>query len=251
MFKFYYVIFMNLFRLPYIISKMKRMAKQTNQYSDEERYDYARHVVGLMQKTGAIRTEAYGTENLPKEGGYMMYPNHQGKYDVYGIIATHKNPCTFVMDKAKSYTIFIKEALEMLGGKRLDKEDVRQALTVINEITEEVKAGARFILFPEGDYEFDNKNTLQDFKAGCFKIALKSKVPVVPVVLIDSYKVFNSYHVGSVTTQVHYLEPIFYEEYKGLKTKELAALVREKIQEKIEEVTDFGKKIVDKGVLRY
>lgn len=221
---------------------MKKMTEQSEEYSDEERYGYAQYIVELMKKTGAIRTEGYGTENLPKDGGYMMYPNHQGKYDVYGIITTHKNPCTFVMDKAKSYTIFIKEALEMLGGKRLDKEDVRQALTVINEIAEEVKEGARFILFPEGEYEFNNKNTVQDYKAGCFKIALKSKVPVVPVVLIDSYKVFNSYHMGPVTTQVHYLEPILYEEYEGLKTKELAVLVQEKIQEKIDEVTKFSKK---------
>lgn len=242
MLKFYYVILRNIFRIPFVVSKMRKMTKQSGKYSEEERYAYAQYIVELMKKTGAIRTEAYGTENLPKDGGYMMYPNHQGKYDVYGIIATHKNPCTFVMDKTKSYIIFVKEALEMLGGKRLDKEDVRQALTVINEIAEEVKEGARFILFPEGEYEFNNKNIMQDFKAGCFKIALKSKVPVVPVVLIDSYKVFNSYHVGPVTTQVHYLEPILYEEYEGLKTKELAALVREKIQEKIDEVTKFDKK---------
>lgn len=236
MLKFYYVIIMNLYRLPSIIAKMREMTMQLDKYTDEERYKFAQYIVGLIKKTGMIRTEAYGTENLPEEGGYMMYPNHQGKYDVYGIITTHKNPCTFVMDKAKSYTIFIKEALDMLQGKRLDKEDVRQALTIINEVAEEVKKGARFILFPEGEYQFNNKNMMQEFKAGCFKIALKSKAPVVPVALVDSYKVFNSYHVGPVTTQVHYLEPIFYEEYKGMKTQQLAALVRERIQEKLDEV---------------
>lgn len=217
--------------------KMRKMAEQSEQFTDEERYRYAQYITRLMQKTGFIKTKAYGTENLPKEGGYVMYPNHQGKYDVYGIIATHKKSCTFVMDKAKSYMIFVKEALEMLRGKRLDKQDVRQALSVINEVTEEVKNGARFILFPEGAYEFDNKNRVQEFKAGSFKIALKSKMPVVPVALIDSYKVFNSYHIGPVKTQVHYLEPIFYEEYKDLKTHQLAELVREKIQEKIQEIS--------------
>jgi len=213
------------------------MAAKKERYSAEERYTYAQHVVGLMWKTGSIKTEAYGTENLPKEGGYIMYPNHQGKYDVYGIIGTHKNPCTFVMDKAKSYMIFVREALEMLEGKRLDKQDVRQALTIINEVAEEVKNGSRFILFPEGGYEFNNQNQVQDFKAGCFKIALKSKMPLVPVALIDSYKVFDSYHKGPVTTQVHYLKPIMFEEYNGMKTHQLAELVKERIKEKIAEVT--------------
>lgn len=237
MFRFYFVIFINLFRLPYIIGKMRWMSDYPEKYSEEERYRYAQHVVKLMQQTGGIYTEAYGTENLPEEGGYMMCPNHQGKYDAYGIIATHQNPCTFVMDKAKSYFIFVREALEMLQGKRLDVNDVRQAMTVIKEITEEVKNGARYILFPEGGYD-DNGNTLQEFKAGCFKIALKSKTPVVPVALVDSYKVFNSNKHGCVTTQVHYLEPICYEEYKDMKTQQLALLVKERIQEKLDEVTE-------------
>ena len=61
-------------------------------------------------------------------------------------------------------------------------------------------------------------------------------MPIVPIALIDSYKVFNSFHFGAITTQVHYLKPIEYEEYKDLKTKDIAALVKERIEEKIAEV---------------
>lgn len=234
---------MNLFRLPHIVAKMGRMGQNPEKYSEEERYAYGQYIVKLMRQTGFIRTKAYGAENLPKEGGYMLCPNHQGKYDAYGIIGVHEKPCSFVMDKDKSYIIFIKQALEMFQGKRLDKADLRQAMTVINEVAEEVKNGARYILFPEGYYK-DNKNTLQEFKAGCFKIALKSRTPVVPVALIDSYKVFNSNQIGPVNTQVHFLKPICYEEYKGMKTQQIAALVKERIQEKIDEVTKSEEKLV-------
>lgn len=165
-----------------------------------------------------------------------MYPNHQGKYDALGIIYTHRKPCSLVMDKAKSNTILVREFVDLVQGKRLDKKDVRQALTVINEVSAEVKRGKRYILFPEGGYEFNNKNRVCDFKAGSFKIALKTKAPIIPVALIDSYKVFNSFKLGPVTTQVHYLKPIFFEEYGGLKTHEIAALVKSRIQEKINEI---------------
>lgn len=198
MIKFIYVILMNLFRAPYMIPKMRREADHPEKYSVEERYALARHVIRLMKVTGGIHTKSYGTELLPTEGGYMMYPNHQ--------------------------------------GKRLDKKDVRQALTIINEVSEEVKQGKRYILFPEGGYEFNNKNHVCDFKAGSFKIALKTKAPIVPVALIDSYKVFNSFCLGPVTTQVHYLKPILYDEYGGLKTHEIADLVKVRIQEKLDEV---------------
>ena len=75
---------------------------------------------------------------------------------------------------------------------------------------------------------------MTDFKAGCFKSAVKAKAPIVPVALIDSYKVFNSFNFKKVFTQVHYLKPIFYEEYKNMKTNEIALLVRERIQKVID-----------------
>ena len=73
------------------------------------------------------------------------------------------------------------------------------------------------------------------FKAGSFKCALKSKAPIIPVALIDSYKVFNSFTLGRVTTQVHYLRPLLYEEYKNLKTVDIAKIVQERIRKVIEE----------------
>lgn len=235
MIKFFYVIFMNLFRAPYVIPKMRYQAKHPEKYSDQMRYNLVRYIIKLIKRTGRIHTKCYGEENLPKEGGYIMYPNHQGKYDALGIMITHKAPCTFVMDKLKSYTIVVNEIVNLVQGKRLDRTDVRQALPVMNEVSEEVKHGRKYIIFPEGDYTFNNQNHITTFKAGSFKCAMKAKAPIVPVALIDSYKVFNSFTLGKVTTQVHYLKPLLYEEYRHLKTIEVAKLVQERITEVVEE----------------
>ena len=237
MFKLFYVIFMNFRRAPYIVPKMRYSANQPEKYTEAQRYSLVHHVIYLMNKTGKITTKAYGLENLPKEGGYMMYPNHQGKYDVLGIMYTHKEPCTFVMDKMKSNTMLVREFVDLVQGKRLEKDNPRQGLTIINQVAKEVAEGRKYILFPEGGYKFNNKNKVCDFKAGSFKIALKSKTPIIPIALIDSYKVFNSFHIGPITTYVHYLKPIYYEEYKNMKTQEIASLVKQRIEEKIREVT--------------
>lgn len=90
MFRFIYVIFMNLFRAPYMITRMRYEADHVEKFTEEERYKLVRHVISLMKKSGRITTECYGEENLPGEGGYVMYPNHQGKYDALGIISTHQ-----------------------------------------------------------------------------------------------------------------------------------------------------------------
>lgn len=236
MLNLFYVILMNLHRAPYFIPNMRMRANHPERYSEEQRYALVRHAIHLMMKTGKIHTVATGLENLPQEGGYMMYPNHQGKYDVLGIIYTHKMPCSFVMDKKKSHTILVREFCDLVQAKRLEKDNPRQGITIINEVAKEVAAGRKYILFPEGGYKFNNKNKVCDFKAGSFKIALKSKAPIVPIALIDSYKVFNSFHIGPITTYVHYLKPITYEEYKNMKTPEIAALVKQRIEKKIQEV---------------
>ena len=233
MFKLFYVIFMNFHRAPYIVPKMRYQANHPEKFSEKQRYALEKHCIYLMNKTGKITTEAYGLENLPKEGGYIMYPNHQGKYDVLGILITHEEPCSFVMDKNKSHTMLVREFIDLVQGKRLEKDNPRQGIVIINEVTKEVAAGRKYILFPEGGYKFNNRNKVCDFKAGSFKIALKSKAPIIPIALIDSYKVFNSFHLGPITTQVHYLEPITYDEYKDMKTHEIAALVKKRIEEKI------------------
>lgn len=233
--RFIYVIAGNLHRA-WMIPLMGYYSRHPEKYSERFRYEYNKHAIRLMNHTGRIYTQAYGAENLPKDGGYVMFANHQGKYDALGIMDTHDRPCSLVMDKAKSNTILVKEFVDLVQGKRLDKKNVRQALSIINEVAKEVSNGARYILFPEGGYDFNNRNNVCNFKAGSFKIALKSKAPIVPVALIDSYRVFNSFWMGPVTTQVHYLKPIYFEEYGSLRTQEIANLVRDRIQEKIDEV---------------
>lgn len=233
MLRFLYVIIMNLFRAPYMITRMRYEADHPEKYSVEKRYELDQCAIRIMCNTGRIQTACYGKENLPKEGGYIMYPNHQGKFDALAIILCHESPCSIVMDIKKSKSILVREFVDLLEGKRLDKADVRQAMTIIREVAAEVKEGKRYILFPEGGYEFNNKNRIADFKPGSFKSATMSKAPIVPVALIDSFKVFNSLHIMPVTAQVHFLKPIPYEEYQGMKTQEIAKLVKSRIEEEI------------------
>ena len=209
--------------------------KHPERHSEEERYGMANEMIYYMNKSSGYETEAFGTENLPAEGGYMLYPNHQGKYDVPGIFSTHKKPCSFVMDEKRSHLVLVSEVMWMVDGKRLELDNPRQTITVFREMAEELKAGRKFILFPEGGYKENNGNVMEPFKAGSFKLAQMAKVPIVPVALVDSYKVFNSDHVGPVKTYVYYLEPIYYDEYKNLKSKEIAQLVEGRIKAKIAE----------------
>ena len=79
---------------------------------------------------------------------------------------------------------------------------------------------------------YDN---ILEFKGGTFKIATKAKAPIVPVALIDCYKVFDNNTIKKTTAQIHYLKPIYYEEYKDLHTNDIAKLVHDRIEKCIKE----------------
>ena len=70
-----------------------------------------------------------------------------------------------------------------------------------------------------------------EFHGGSFRAALKAQCPIVPMCYIDSFKVLDQKGSKRVSVQMHYLKPIAYEEYKDLKTTEVAALVKSRIQE--------------------
>ena len=234
---YYRTILLNIHRIIYYVAKARIWMRHPERHSEEERYAVAKEMVTKMNRSAGYNTIAYGTENLPKEGGYILYPNHQGKYDVPGIFFTHEKPLSFVMDENRSHIILVNEFLELVDGKRLVLNDPRQAITVFQQAAEEIKHGRRYILFPEGGYEENNQNVVESFKPGSFKLAQMAQCPIVPTVLIDSYKVFNSGYSGPATTYVYYLEPIPYEEFKGMKTKDIAKMVEDRIKEKIKEHT--------------
>lgn len=162
----------------------------------------------------------------------MFFPNHQGLYDVLAIVAACQTPFSVVAKKEVGNIPFLKQVFACMKAFLIDREDVRQAMQVIMNVTKEVKSGRNYLIFAEGTRSKDG-NTVHDFKGGSFKAATKAQCPIIPVALIDAYKPFDISSVAPVTVQVHFLPPMSYEEYKDMKTTEIAGKVQRKIQETI------------------
>ena len=123
---------------------------------------------------------------------------------------------------------FLKQIFTIMKAKFMDRDDVRQSLKVIQEVTEEVKSGRNFLIFPEGTRSKEG-NHPGEFKGGSFKCAMKARCPIVPVAMLNSYQAFDTNSIRPVTVQVHFLKPLSYEEYKDMKSTEIARLVRDQI----------------------
>ena len=74
-----------------------------------------------------------------------------------------------------------------------------------------------------------------EFKGGSFKAATKARCPIIPVALVDSFKPFDTHSIRQAVVQVHFLKPMYYEDYKDMKTTEIAAIVHDQVQKTIDE----------------
>ena len=63
---------------------------------------------------------------------------------------------------------------------------------------------------------------------------MNARCPIVPVAMLNSYQDFDTNSIHPVTVQVHFLEPLYYEDYKDMKSTEIAKIVRARIVERIE-----------------
>lgn len=193
-----------------------------------------RYIDNKAIKGGNIRIDVYGEDNIPEKDGFMFFPNHQGLFDVLAMIQACPRPFSVVMKKELQKIPFLKQVFACMKAYAIDREDIRQSMKVIGQVTEEVKSGRNYLIFAEGTRSREG-NKLLEFKGGSFKSAIKAKCPIVPVALIDSYKAFDTKSAKKLTVQVHFLEPMPYEMYKDMKSQEIAELVRRRIEKVISE----------------
>ena len=238
--RFTFVVASSPLFVAWVIPRANYMIKHKEKYSLEKRYKFAQFIMKHMRKRAFTRTLVYGEENLPKKGGYVMYSNHQGKYDALGIFLSHKKQCSVLWEEKSADRILARQVKGLLDGETIGFKDFKGQIRTLNKIAEQVAGGRRYLIFPEGGYK-NNRNNLQEFKTGCFVSSIKSKTPIIPVAIYDSWKSMDTNNLKPVTTQVHFLQPILYEEYANLRKNEICDMVKQRIKDKINELNRLGR----------
>ncbi len=228
------MVMRNLFLVPFAWCRLCYRASHVDKYTEEDLYGFLKWIDLHANRGGNVNIDVHGSENIPDRDGFMFFPNHQGLYDVLAIIEACPRPFSVVAKKEIANIPFLKQVFACMRAYMIDREDVRQAMQVIIDVTKEVKKGRNYLIFAEGTRS-KNGNKVCTFKGGSFKSATKAQCPIVPVALIDSFKPFDTNSAKPVTVQVHFLKPLEYEDYKDMKTTEIAALVQERIQATIDD----------------
>jgi len=132
----------------------------------------------LYLRIAGIKVSLTGLEGVTSPP-YIFMCNHQSALDIHVLLAHLPFSFKFVAKRSLFLIPFFGWAIKRAGYISLDRENPRRALHAMDEAAQRIQDGTNILVFPEGTRSVDGK--LLPFKKGVFSLAMKARVPIVPV----------------------------------------------------------------------
>ena len=172
-----------------------------------------------------------GFDRIPADVPVLYVANHESFFDVLLTLADLPGTICFIAKKSFAKIPIFAQALDLYNTLFIDRDNVKQGLSVILKAIDNVKGGMSVFIFPEGTRSRDGK--MNEFKEGSMKIATKSGCPIVPIAITNSPNVFENHFpkITAVPVVVEVLDPVIPSDFDGKEQKHLGKLCKERIGE--------------------
>jgi len=176
-----------------------------------------------------FRVTIHGAEHMEPGCSYVVVSNHQSHMDIPIIFMTLPTTPGFVAKKELMKVPFLAKALDMGGHVIVDRSDRQSAHQSLEQAADEIRGGKTVLIFPEGTRGATEE--IYKFKGGAFHMAKGAGVPILPVGLRGTRKLFpkEGMLIRGGAVEVHIGEPIAPEEIADADLKTVSATVRERI----------------------
>jgi len=194
------------------------------------------YIEALIRLVG-IRLHTQGLEQTPREGRFLLVCNHLFVADPGILLHCFRNSQLAFVTKQENQKIpIVGKIMHKILCQNINRDNDREALKTILKCIQLIKDDEVSIgIFPEGYTSKDG--FLHPFRPGAFKIAQKTKVPIVVCTIQGTRGLIpNMLHLRRTDVQLHLVEVIQPESYQGLSTVQLSDLVHEKMLADLGEV---------------
>lgn len=127
-------------------------------------------------------------KNFKKKSPAIIICNHLSNIDPIYIAGYLPEKKYFLAKKELFNTKFKAWFLKSIGAIRVDRQS--NDLTAIKNSLKVLKNGKKLVIFPEGTRNKKDEN-LQEIKSGSAMLAIKARVPILPVHIEKRGKVFR------------------------------------------------------------
>jgi len=184
-----------------------------------------------------FRSYAIGLENIPKEGGAMIAPNHISGWDVFlpPYFALNRFSSRQMWAPGKEELFHFPPMAWVLTFLRAFPVRRRQHDYAARDKTAEIVKNHLVMLFPEGTRSRDGKFGVG--RSGTGKIIYDAKVPVIPTLIVNTnYCVIPGLFMLNFFQKLYivYGKPLDMDKYYAMEdTKETAQLIADHLMAEI------------------
>ena len=185
-----------------------------------------------IAKLGGVDLKKRGDENIVTDRPVLYVGNHQGDMDILLIMSELGDLYSIVAKKETKKVPIVAQWMANADCIFMDRGNPRQTLESIKRAQELLEGGRSVVIFPEGTRSKGPE--MNEFKPGALRCAVKAKVPIIPFAIDGTYKVFEQQrYLKKAHVDMSILPEIGPEEFAGLKTPELSAMLQQKIQDEL------------------
>ncbi|MGK0255693.1 MAG: 1-acyl-sn-glycerol-3-phosphate acyltransferase [Arcobacteraceae bacterium] len=150
--------------------------------SSKEIFDLRLEYAKLVLEKLNISVEVINKDKIPQDGQYLLISNHRSIVDplIVEMALADKNINGFWVAKKELYNSFFFGTFTRNAGTVLLDRDASNMASFFKDTKVIVKEGQSIFIFPEGTRNKDN-TPLSSFKEGSRIIALKNRLPILPV----------------------------------------------------------------------
>lgn len=176
-----------------------------------------------------------GVENIPKDEAVLFVGNHQSNFDIPIVMSSIPEPRGFIAKKELENWPIISMWMKYINCVFMDRSNMRKSAEAIVTGIQTLKSGYSMVVFPEGTRS--KGKPVSEFKAGSFKLALKSKVKIVPITIDGSYKLLeaNGGKIKSTDINFYIHKPIDTKNLSKEEISNLHTIVRDIVVSKLPE----------------
>ena len=165
-------------------------------------------VIGFVIFNILYRIKVTGTANVPKSGGVILCANHASAMDpIFVSLAVKRNP-RFIAKKELFGNKLSALFFSSLGAFPVNRDNAD--VTAYKTAIKLLQNGEALLLFSQGTRQ--KTIDISNGKSGAAFFGIKAKVPIVPLGITASYKLFSRVNVNIG-------EPIYLDQYYGEKLK--------------------------------
>ena len=131
-----------------------------------------------------VKVKIEGIDRLNGKGPYIFMSNHQGSYDIFALLGHLPYQFKWLAKKELFSIPFFGWTMAAVGYISIDRGGTRDTVEAMNVAAQKIREGMSVVIFPEGSRSPDG--LIQPFKKGGFTLAIKSKIPIVPIAISGS-----------------------------------------------------------------